>query len=107
MFVFRVFLNAYLPCGFELAIELSYPLPESTVTGLLVAISQLIGVGLTTALSEIMERFGSFYSLLVQVIVLAVGSIVTMTIPNRMRRQEAFKKNIAFEKLSAEEETPF
>lgn len=102
--LFRFFLNSYLPCGFELAMELTYPSPESTVTGLLFAISQMFGVGLTIVLSKIMES-SKQTALIVQVAVLAVGSVLTFLTPKHLKRQAAFNKEIVFERVPMDEKS--
>lgn len=86
-----------------MATELTYPSPESTVTGLMFGTSQIFGVGLTIALSEIMTRFGTFYSILTQITVLSFGTILTFLTPNQLKRQAAFHNDVIFEKVSTQE----
>lgn len=43
----RVFTNAYMPVGFEMAVELTYPSDESTTAGILNAMTQAVGVVVT------------------------------------------------------------
>ncbi|VEN43635.1 unnamed protein product [Callosobruchus maculatus] len=98
--VFGFFLNAYLPAGIEFATEITFPSPESTVAGLLFAISQVFGVVFTIALAEINTNYGTFYSVLGQILILIVGTITTCFTPNTLNRQKAFLKDrILFEKV--------
>lgn len=97
--LFRFFLSAYLPCGFEFASEITYPSPESTVSGLLLTISAIFGAVLTLAVTEIMKNNDSFTAILVQIVVLGVGSILTICTPGHLKRQAAFNRNIVFEKV--------
>nr|CAI5855691.1 unnamed protein product [Callosobruchus analis] len=98
--VFGFFLNAYLPAGIEFATEITFPSPESTVAGLLFAISQVFGVVFTIALAEVNTKYGTFYSLLGQILILIVGTITTCFTPNKLNRQKAFLKDkILFEKV--------
>lgn len=105
---FRFFFSAYLPLGFELATELTYPLPENIVSSILVAMSQVISIVMTIALSDLNIRFGAFFSLLAQVGILAFGTFITIVTPNRRFRQEAFSqegafKDIKFQRVNQEE----
>lgn len=76
--------------GFEFAIELTFPADESTVTGIMNAMTQAFGVIITIGLGKLNQYFGPLYSLLSQAILLVIGSIITSTVPNEKRRQEAF-----------------
>ncbi|XP_060524875.1 uncharacterized MFS-type transporter C09D4.1-like [Cylas formicarius] len=83
------FTNAYMPVGFEFAVEITYPADETTTTGILNAMTQLMGVGITLILGMFNMRFGAFWSLGSQAVVLLVGAIITSFVPNERRRQDA------------------
>lgn len=86
-----------------MATEITYPSPESTVTGLLLASSQSFGVGLTIALSEIMAKSSMFNALLAQIAILGLGTLLTFLTPNQLRRQAAFNKEIVFKQVPLQE----
>ncbi|KAI4454470.1 major facilitator superfamily protein-related [Holotrichia oblita] len=83
------FQNAYYAVGFEFGVELSFPQPESTSSGLLICMAQICGVIYTILLGEFLARFGAFWALSLMAFFLSVGTLVTVIIPNRLLRQEA------------------
>lgn len=99
----RAFITSYLPCGCEFAMEITYPSPESTVSGILLAGSQLLGVVLTLILSKIMEIYNTFLAICILAAFLSLGSILTIFTPSQLKRQAAFERGIAFEKVSTNE----
>lgn len=92
-----------MPVGVELAAEITFPSPESTVAGLLLAISQILGVTFTIVFDLVLAKYGAYYSILGQVIVLLIGTVTTYFTPNQLRRQAAFQKSVEFEKVAQEE----
>lgn len=88
-----------MPAGVEFATELTFPSPESTVSGILLATSQILAVTLTAFLSFLQEKSGTFYAILAQIMVLATGTCLTFFTPNKLRRQAAFNKDIEFTKV--------
>lgn len=88
-----------MPAGIEFATELTFPSAESTVTGILLATSQILAVMFTLTLSAINKTFGTFWALSIQTFILLVGTILTGFTPNILRRQEAFKRDVQFEKI--------
>jgi FLVCR family feline leukemia virus subgroup C receptor-related protein len=89
-----LFINAYMPVGLELAIELTYPEPESTSSGILISMTQTGGVVFTLLLGWLFAKVGCFWALASMVFFLTVGSILTAMISNTMKRQNAFKHEI-------------
>lgn len=87
------FLSAYCPVGFEMAMELTYPSEESTTTGILMAITQILGVLFAIVLGRLNLYVGPLWSLGSQVVLLTIGTIITGYIPNDLRRQKAFQQN--------------
>ncbi|KAK3917277.1 Feline leukemia virus subgroup C receptor-related protein 2 [Frankliniella fusca] len=90
------FLTGYLPLGFELAAELTYPEPEGTSAGLLNVSAQVFGLLFTELCGLPLELNGvTSAHLWVNVslfIVLALGTVLTSLVPNSLRRQAAEKK---------------
>lgn len=80
-----------MPVGFELAMELTYPSPEGTTTGLLMAPSQILGVICALTMGWLNDAIGAFWALGSQAILLFLGCIITAFVPNTLKRQEAFK----------------
>lgn len=91
-----------MPVGIELAAEITFPSPESTVAGILMATSQILAVTCTIIFDMIHVKYGTFYSIIGQVIILIIGTITTVLTPNNLKRQAAFKKPIEFEKVPQE-----
>ncbi|XP_050314466.1 uncharacterized MFS-type transporter C09D4.1-like [Anthonomus grandis grandis] len=94
--IFGFFLNAYIPAGIEFASELTYPANESTTTSLITAASQTLGVTFTLMLGEINTKWGTFWAIIIQISLLIAGCILTMFVPNNLRRQAAFNKALKF-----------
>ncbi|XP_030752073.1 uncharacterized MFS-type transporter C09D4.1-like isoform X2 [Sitophilus oryzae] len=87
---YKVFTNAYMPVGYELAVEITYPADESTTTGILNATTQAFGVIITIFLGKFNSRFGAFWSLGSQAALLLLGAVLTCFVPNKKLRQEKF-----------------
>ncbi|KAG0727916.1 Feline leukemia virus subgroup C receptor-related protein 2 [Chionoecetes opilio] len=83
------FMTGYLPVGFEFAAELTYPEPEGTSSGLLNASAQFFGALCTLADGQLLAGFGDMAANLLLVAVLVVGSIMTASIQEDLRRQAA------------------
>ncbi|XP_012273389.1 feline leukemia virus subgroup C receptor-related protein 2 isoform X2 [Orussus abietinus] len=83
------FMTGYLPVGFELAAELTYPEPEGTSAGLLNAATQVFGIAFTMLYGYIFSSWGDFISNIVLCISLVLGTLLTTIIPNDLRRQNA------------------
>lgn len=82
-------MTGYLPVGFELAAELTYPEPEGTAAGLLNAVVQVFGIAFTTLYGYLFELWGDFWANIAMCITLAFGALLTTVIPNNLRRQNA------------------
>lgn len=92
-----------MPVGVELANELTFPSPESTVTGILMATSQIMAVLFTLIFDTIHSRYGTSYAIVGQISILIVGTTTTIFTPNNLRRQAAFRKEIKFETVLQED----
>ncbi|XP_023015797.2 choline/ethanolamine transporter flvcr2a [Leptinotarsa decemlineata] len=90
--MFGFFSNCYMSVGFEMAVEITYPLDESTSAGLLNASTQAFGVVIVLLLGKLNEKFGALWSIFSQVILLLIGTYLTYRIPNVKKRQEAFSR---------------
>lgn len=77
--------------GFELGIELTFPLEESTTAGILLSMSQIMGVPCTVLLGYLNLTLGCYWSLISQILVMALGTVITAFVPNKLHRQEALK----------------
>lgn len=89
--VCRSFMTGYLPVGYELAIELTYPVPEGTSSGLLNGGTQLIGFVLTTVYSWVFSTAGDVAANMMVAGLLTVGLLLTAFIPADLKRQAAHK----------------
>ncbi|XP_022662274.1 uncharacterized MFS-type transporter C09D4.1-like [Varroa jacobsoni] len=85
------FMTGYLPIGFELSSELTYPEPESTSSGLLNASAQIFGILFTLGATKIESAFGDVPSNLALATALVVGTAMTAFIRSDLRRQRAFE----------------
>jgi FLVCR family feline leukemia virus subgroup C receptor-related protein len=82
-------MTGYLPVGFELAAELTYPEPEGTSAGILNAAVQLFGIALTNLYSWLLEETTDLWANGALCIALAVGMVLTVLIRSDLRRQAA------------------
>lgn len=89
------FMTGYLPVGFEMAAELTYPEPEGTSSGILNAGAQVFGILFTIVYSEILDNFGDITANLLMVAFLIVGTILTAFMKSDLRRQNAHAVNNA------------
>ena len=71
------FMTGYLPVGFELAAELTYPEPEGLSTGLLNTSAQIFGLVFTYAQGVIITSYGALYGNIFLCVSLFIGSILT------------------------------
>ncbi|XP_015180291.1 PREDICTED: feline leukemia virus subgroup C receptor-related protein 1 isoform X3 [Polistes dominula] len=87
--VLGFFMTGYLPVGFELAAELTYPEPEGTSAGLLNAVTQVFGILFTILYRYLIKLLGDLWANIILCIALAIGAFFTTIIPNDLRRQNA------------------
>ncbi|XP_018571724.1 uncharacterized MFS-type transporter C09D4.1-like [Anoplophora glabripennis] len=95
-----VFTSAYMPVGFEFAMELTFPSEESTTTGILIAMTQVLGAIFTVAVGYLNLWVGCYWSLFSQGALLILGTVFTGCVPNKLLQQEAFKQNLIERKVS-------
>lgn len=87
--------------------ELTYPVPESTATGILLVMTRTLGGTLTFLTGWALPMTGTFWSIAVQAALLFFGTVITAFIPNKMRRQAAFneqKDKLGFELVPTTEQ---
>ncbi|XP_050466312.1 feline leukemia virus subgroup C receptor-related protein 2 isoform X2 [Cataglyphis hispanica] len=87
--VLGFFITGYLPVGFEFAAELTYPEPEGTAAGLLNAVVQVFGITFTMLYGFLFGTFGDLWANIAMCIGLGIGTLLTIMIPNDLRRQNA------------------
>ena len=85
-------MTGYLPVGFELAAELTYPEPEGTSAGLLNAGAQVFGILFTMFYSWIFKVKDDLWANITLCIALLLGTVLTAVIPQNLRRQAAHSK---------------
>ncbi|KAG8312595.1 Feline leukemia virus subgroup C receptor- protein 2 [Homalodisca vitripennis] len=86
------FMTGYLPVGFELAAELTYPEPEGTSAGLLNAGAQVFGIFFTMFSSYVLNTYGDLWANIMLCCALVVGTGLTALIRSDLRRQAAHAK---------------
>jgi FLVCR family feline leukemia virus subgroup C receptor-related protein len=70
-------MTGYLPVGFELAAEVTYPIPESTSCGLLNSSAQVFGIIYTYAQGRIITTYGAFNANCFITVSLFIGTVIT------------------------------
>ncbi|XP_024085057.1 feline leukemia virus subgroup C receptor-related protein 2 isoform X3 [Cimex lectularius] len=85
------FMTGYLPVGFELAAELTYPEPEGTSVGILNGFCQIFGILFTIGYSALINAWGTKNAGLGLISTLAAGTVMTYFIPKDYKRQESGK----------------
>jgi len=90
LYIFSFFMTGYLPVGFELAAEITYPESEGTSSGLLNASAQFFGIILTPVTRIILESdMGDIGANLILSGILALGFLMTVFIKADLRRTNA------------------
>ena len=82
-------MTGYLPVGFELAVELTYPEPEGTSAGLINAGAQLFGIAFTTTYGYLINTIHDLGANICLIVMLLAGTLLTSFIPSDLRRQSA------------------
>lgn len=85
-------MTGYLPVGYELAAELTYPESEGTSSGLLNAVVQMFGIIFTLIYGFIFNAAGDFKANIFLCVTLLIGTVFTSMIPSDLRRQAAQQK---------------
>ena len=82
-------MTGYLPVGFELAAELTYPEPEGTSAGLINAGAQVFGISFTMMYGWLINEINDFWANICLILMLLCGTTLTAFIPSDLRRQLA------------------
>jgi MFS transporter, FLVCR family, feline leukemia virus subgroup C receptor-related protein len=70
-------MTGYIPVGYELAAEITYPAPEGTSSGLLNCSAQIFGLIITLGMGKLLTCFGPMVANGLLVAFLSVGTILT------------------------------
>ncbi|XP_071135379.1 choline/ethanolamine transporter flvcr2a-like isoform X2 [Mytilus edulis] len=89
------FMTGYLPVGFEIGAEITYPESEGTSSGLLNASAQLFGIIFTISMRAMMNEVSIFGANITLSSFLLLGTILTAFIGANYRRQSAEKERIS------------
>nr|CAD7396962.1 unnamed protein product [Timema cristinae] len=84
-----VFLGGYIPVAYELGAELTYPLSEGTVTGVMLIPGSALGILFTTATTAVLERWGDIAANMVMCGALVLGAGLTAGISRNYYRLRA------------------
>lgn len=81
--IFRLFSNTYMAVGLDYGTKISHPEPESTTSGLLVSMTQTLGVFFTLLLGWLLRIVGAISAIALMTIILSCGVLITILIPNK------------------------
>uniref|UniRef100_H2YBF6 Choline/ethanolamine transporter FLVCR1 n=1 Tax=Ciona savignyi TaxID=51511 RepID=H2YBF6_CIOSA len=82
-------MTGYLPLGFEFAAELTFPVSEGTSSGLLNASAQIFGIAFTLSMGQLIPASSVLGANIFLCAALLIGSILTATIKEDLKRQQA------------------
>lgn len=82
------FMTGYLPVGFELATEITFPESEGNSCGLLNTAAMSFGMMFISIQGRIIGNYGAFYGNLFLCVSLLIGSILTALVKSDLRRQK-------------------
>ncbi|XP_069694736.1 choline/ethanolamine transporter flvcr2b-like [Periplaneta americana] len=88
------FVGGYMPVGFELGSEITYPESEGTTAGLIILVTQLMGIFHAVLYSWMVREVGDMWSNLFMTATLLLGTALTAMIPGDLRRQAANKVKV-------------
>ncbi|KAK4879370.1 hypothetical protein RN001_007516 [Aquatica leii] len=78
-----------LPVGFEVAAEITYPVPEGISSGLLNIFAQILGILTTYLYSILFYHIGVVWASAITAIIFLIGFIMLIAIPFELKRQKA------------------
>nr|XP_014352061.1 PREDICTED: feline leukemia virus subgroup C receptor-related protein 1 isoform X2 [Latimeria chalumnae] len=84
--VLGFFMTGYLPLGFEFAVEITYPEPEGTSSGLLNAFAQVFGIIFTLIQRRLTTAYGAQVGNIFLCVWIFAGIILTALIKSNLRR---------------------
>ncbi|XP_060789139.1 heme transporter FLVCR2 isoform X2 [Neoarius graeffei] len=82
------FMTGYLPLGFELAVELTYPESEGMSSGLLNCSAQVFGIIFIICQGKIIDSYSILAGNIFLCVFLLLGTIITVFIKADLRRQK-------------------
>ncbi|KAJ9580078.1 hypothetical protein L9F63_004270, partial [Diploptera punctata] len=83
------FLVAYMPVAYDLAVEVTYPEPESMSAGLITFIYQLVSWLVTLGYGKMIQNIGAEWSNNTLSIALLIGTIIHAILNPDLKRQAA------------------
>ncbi|GAB1600202.1 feline leukemia virus subgroup C receptor-related protein 2-like isoform X1 [Argonauta hians] len=87
--VLGFFMTGYLPVGFEFAVEITFPEPEGTSSGLMNASAQVFGILFTIGMRTLVNQVSVFAANISVCVALLIGLILTGFVKANYRRQKA------------------
>ncbi|XP_063241450.1 heme transporter FLVCR2-like [Bacillus rossius redtenbacheri] len=86
---YNIFLVGFMPIALEMSAEVTYPESESTVGNLLFIPSNVLGIAMSMAFTEIMQRWGDLSAILFVCASLAAGALLASFVGRDYRRLAA------------------
>jgi len=80
--------------GFEMASEITYPVPEGTTAGIMILGTQILSVFHAMAYSWMIHVIGDFWANIILTVTLLIGTGLTLMIPFDLRRKTAHKSSV-------------
>lgn len=71
------FLTGFIPVGLEFGVELTYPAPESTTSGLLNLVVQIGGILMILGASKVITVLGVFWLNIILAVILLISACLT------------------------------
>uniref|UniRef100_A0A0N5ARS0 MFS domain-containing protein n=1 Tax=Syphacia muris TaxID=451379 RepID=A0A0N5ARS0_9BILA len=81
------FMTGYLPIGFEFGVEITYPITESTTSGLLNLSAQVFGTTIILIMGQLITEIGVVSCNILTSAILLIGFVLTVLIKPELRRQ--------------------
>ncbi|XP_024086178.1 uncharacterized MFS-type transporter C09D4.1-like isoform X2 [Cimex lectularius] len=86
------FMNGYLTVAYEFTSELTYPVPESTSTGVLNAVGELLGLSMVLVYGMILDYYDDLITNLSMSSILLVGLVVSLFISGKSLKRHGINK---------------
>lgn len=87
-------MTGLFPAGYELAVELTYPVEESTSAGLAIFFIQIFGILLTYLYYTLLNNIGYKITNAIMSGLLVVGTILLFFVRFQLRRSAAQEQNM-------------
>ncbi|XP_066999142.2 heme transporter FLVCR2 [Anabrus simplex] len=92
--IFGACIGGYMPVSLEFTSEITYPEPEGTTAGILLAGSAITGVPFTMAYAWLIKIIGDVWANVAMTVILIIGTGLTALIKSDLRRQAAHAATI-------------